>query len=111
MNSVEATTKMEDLTVEKNKLLSQAAKTIAEYTTTGATGNVHEQIMNMCKGFAPEETVKILAMALAYVAKGSVGGGKSSKKSNSGSFKGSSSMGSSRNGVFGGSSFGSFTGR
>lgn len=109
MNSVEATTRVEELTNEKNKILSQAAKTIAEYVTTEAGGNAHEQIMNMCKGFAPEETVRILSMALAYVAKGSVGGGKSSKKSSSGSFRGSSSSGS--RAILGGSSFGSFTGR
>lgn len=110
MNSVEATTKVEELTAQKNKILSQAAKTIAEYVTTEAGGNAHEQIMNMCKGFAPEETVRILSMALAYIAKGSVGGGKSSsKKSGSGSFRGSSSSGS--HGILGGSSFGSFTGR
>lgn len=112
MNSIEATTTMEDLTRQKNKVLSEAAKTIATYVTTEAVGDVHKQVMQMCAGFAPDETVRILAMALEYVAKkgGSQKPPKQKSRQSSGSFTGAGRSDS--RSLFGsGSSYGGFTGR
>lgn len=107
MNSIEVTTVVEDLASKKNKLLSEAAKNIAEYVQTGATGDVHTQVLKMCKGFAVEDTVKILAMTLEYIAKRS--SGNTTGSSSKGSFKGGKSQ---KNSVYGsmGSMYGSFRG-
>lgn len=94
MNSIEATTKVEELAAQKNKLLSQAAKTIAEYALSSGSGDgTTSQVMNMCKGFSTEDTVKILAMSLEYVAKRTTGGSDkpSGKRSSKGSFQGAGS--------------------
>ena len=112
MNSIEATTIVTDLATKKNKILSEAAKTIADYvqTTLEASLDVHVQVMKMCKDFSPEDTVKILAMALEYIAKKTA----STKPGKSGSFKGSgkTSGKTSKNSVYGsmGSVYGSFRG-
>lgn len=98
MNSIEVTTIVEDLATKKNKLLAEAAKNIAEYVKTDASGDVHTQILKMCKGFATEDTVKILAMSLEYIAKRNSG---SSQKSGGGSFKGSSSPKANKNSLYG----------
>lgn len=108
MNSIEATTIVNDLATKKNKILSEAAKTIADYvqTTMEASLDVHVQVMKMCKDFSTEDTVKILAMALEYIAKKSA----STKPGKSGSFKGSGK--NSKNSIYGsmGSVYGSFRG-
>lgn len=108
MNSIEATTIVNDLAVKKNKILSEAAKTIADYvqTTLEASLDLHTQVMKMCKDFSTEDTVKILAMTLEYIAKRSA----STKPGKSGSFKGSGKT--SKNSVYGsmGSVYGSFRG-
>lgn len=109
MNTIEATTKLEDLVSQKNKILSQAAKTIADYALSSGSGDgTTNQVLNMCKGFSTEDTVKILAMAMEYVAKRTTGGSdKPSKKSSKGSFTGAgSSFGRS---FLGGDSYGSWT--
>ena len=113
MNSIEATTKVEDLASQKNKLLSQAAKTISEYIseivfTSGTGDGITNQVLNMCKGFSTEDSVKILAMTLEYIAKRNGGKARSSqKKSSKGSFKGSDSSYSDRDRSFlGGGSYG-----
>lgn len=105
MNSIEATTIVTDLASKKNKILSEAAKTIADYvqTTMEASLDVHVQVMKMCKDFSTEDTVKILAMTLEYIAKKSAG----TKPGKSGSFKGSGKT--SKNSVYG-SIYGSFRG-
>ena len=43
MNSIEATTKVEELATQKNKLLSQAAKTISDYVLSSGSeiGRAH----------------------------------------------------------------------
>jgi len=108
MNSIEVTTILEDLASKKNKLLSEAAKNIAEYVQTGATGDVHTQVLKMCKGFSADDTVKILAMTLEYIAKRSSGSNSGSPKSG-GSFKGGKAP---KNSMYGsmGSMYGSFRG-
>lgn len=108
MNSIEATTIVNDLASKKNKILSEAAKTIADYvqTTPEASLDLHTQVMKMCKDFSAEDSVKILAMALEYIAKKSA----STKPGKSGSFKGGGKT--SKNSVYGsmGSVYGSFRG-
>lgn len=106
MNSIEATTIVTDLASKKNKILSEAAKTIADYVQTGASGDVHAQVMKMCKDFSTEDTVKILAMTLEYIAKRT----SSTPAGKSGSFKGSGKT--SKNSAYGsmGSVYGSFRG-
>ena len=109
MNSIEATTIVEGLTSQKNKLLSQAAKTIADYVLSSGSGDgTTTQVLNMCKGFSDEDSVKILAMTLEYIAKRCTGkDAPSSKKSSKGSFKGSDSNYEDRDRSFlGGSSYG-----
>ena len=107
MNSIEATTIVEGLTSQKNKLLSQAAKTIADYVLSSGSGDgTTTQVLNMCKGFSTEDSVKILAMTLEYIAKRCTGkDAPSSKKSSKGSFKGSDSSYDDRS-FLGGSSYG-----
>ena len=107
MNSIEATTIVEGLTSQKNKLLSQAAKTIADYVLSSGSGDgTTTQVLNMCKGFSTEDSVKILAMTLEYIAKRCTGkDAPSSKKSSKGSFKGSDSSSGDRS-FLGGSSYG-----
>lgn len=110
MNSIEATTKVEELAIQKNKLLSQAAKTISDYVLSSGSGDgTTTQVMNMCKGFSDEDSVKILAMTLEYIAKRCSGKDTPSpKKSSKGSFKGSDSSYSDRDRSFlgSGSSYG-----
>ena len=108
MNSIEVTTILEDLASKKNKLLSEAAKNIAEYVQTGATGDVHTQVLKMCKGFSVDDTVKILAMTLEYIAKRS--SGNSSSPKSGGSFKGGKSPKNSMYGSMGSMYGGSFRG-
>ena len=48
MNSIEATTKLEDLASQKNKILSQAAKAIADYALSSGSGDgTTNQVLNM----------------------------------------------------------------
>lgn len=105
MNSIEATTKVEELERQKNKLLSQAAKTISDYVLSSGSGDgTTTQVLNMCKGFSTEDSVKILAMTLEYIAKRCTGtDAPSSKKSSKGSFKGSDSSYGDRSFLGGGS--------
>ena len=107
MNSIEATTKVEELATQKNKLLSQAAKTISDYVLSSGSGDgTTAQVLNMCKGFSTEDSVKILAMTLEYIAKRYTGkDAPSSKKSSKGSFKGSDSSYGDRS-FLGGDSYG-----
>ena len=106
MNSIEATTKIEDLANQKNKLLSQAAKTIAEYVLSSKTGDgTTSQVLNMCKGFSTEDSVKILAMTLEYIAK-RTGSDQPSKKSSKGSFTGAGSVSGGSRSFLGGDSYG-----
>ena len=109
MNSIEATTIVEGLTSQKNKLLSQAAKTISDYVLSSGSGDgTTTQVLNMCKGFSTEDSVKILAMTLEYIAKRCSGkDSPSPKKSSKGSFKGSDSNYEDRDRSFlGGGSYG-----
>ena len=93
MNSIEATTKVEELATQKNKLLSRAAKTISDYVLSSGSGDgTTTQVLNMCEGCAAEDSGKILAMTLGYIAKRCSGkDSPSPKKSSKGSFKGSDS--------------------